>query len=374
MRKFLLGSLCLISAHHLSAQTSSDPRLDYISKYKNVAMEEMRRTGVPASITLAQGILESNSGNSRLATYSNNHFGIKCKETWTGDKVYQDDDTKNECFRVYKNAIASFHDHSDFLKNRPYYTNLFTLDPSDYKAWAKGLKKDGYATERDYAKNLIGLIERYDLNQYSELALNNSYTLPATNDDIPQVYYANNQVQNNDVATYTAANNKNRKQKNRESQYNKTNISNWNSTQNDLSQTNKTNNNTAIEASSYPTGLFELNHTKAIFAPIGTSLFALAYNNHVSYEKILKFNDLDKTDILNENRIIFLEKKPTKGINATHIVQDGENLDLIAEKEVIQKKSILEYNQLTNNQTIASGSTLYLHDKAQQLSNTVVER
>ena len=119
----------------------NDAVLAYIDEYKDLAIEEMVRTGVPASITLAQGILESQAGQSDLTLESNNHFGIKCKEEWTGDVVYHDDDAKNECFRSYPSAEQSYRDHSDFLRSRPNYAPLFDIDVTDYKGWAYGLKK-----------------------------------------------------------------------------------------------------------------------------------------------------------------------------------------------------------------------------------------
>ena len=139
----------------------------YIAQYKAIAMKEMKRTGVPASITLAQAILESNSGESNLAKNHNNHFGIKCKSDWTGAKAYQDDDAKQECFRAYDAAELSFKDHSNFLKNRPNYVDLFLLDPVDDTAWAYGLKKAGYATASDYPKKLLKIIDDYELAQYN---------------------------------------------------------------------------------------------------------------------------------------------------------------------------------------------------------------
>jgi hypothetical protein len=145
----------------------------YIAQYKAIAMKEMKRTGVPASITLAQAILESNSGESNLAKNHNNHFGIKCKSDWTGAKAYQDDDAKQECFRAYDNAEVSFKDHSNFLKNRPNYVDLFLLDPVDDTAWAYGLKKAGYATATDYPKKLLKIIDDYELAQYNFPELEN---------------------------------------------------------------------------------------------------------------------------------------------------------------------------------------------------------
>lgn len=137
----------------------------YIEQFKNIAIQEMNANGIPASITLAQGLLESGNGKSELAVQANNHFGIKCAGDWTGKSILKDDDTKNECFRVYKTAEESYKDHSEFLK-RKRYASLFQLDKNDYKSWAKGLKEAGYATNPKYPDLLIGLIERYQLNRF----------------------------------------------------------------------------------------------------------------------------------------------------------------------------------------------------------------
>jgi len=141
--------------------------LSYIDEFKSVAIEEMNAYGIPASITLAQGILESGSGNSDLAKYANNHFGIKCTSDWKGKNYFRDDDQKNDCFRVYKDARESFKDHSEFLKRKRYST-LFQLDKNDYKSWAQGLKQAGYATNPRYPDMLISTIEKYQLYQYDQ--------------------------------------------------------------------------------------------------------------------------------------------------------------------------------------------------------------
>lgn len=141
--------------------------LSYIDEFKAVAIEEMNAYGIPASITLAQGILESGSGNSDLAKYANNHFGIKCTSDWKGKNYFRDDDQKNDCFRVYKDARESFKDHSEFLK-RKRYSFLFQLDKNDYKSWAQGLKTAGYATNPKYPDMLISTIEKYQLHQYDQ--------------------------------------------------------------------------------------------------------------------------------------------------------------------------------------------------------------
>lgn len=141
--------------------------LEYIEKYKTVAIQEMDLYGIPASITLAQGLFESGSGNSELARVANNHFGIKCNSQWQGKTYYKDDDNHNDCFRVYNNAEDSYRDHSEFLK-RPRYANLFKLDKNDYVGWANGLKAAGYATNPNYPNLLINVIQKYNLDQYDK--------------------------------------------------------------------------------------------------------------------------------------------------------------------------------------------------------------
>lgn len=139
----------------------------YVERFKDIAIEEMLKTGIPASITLAQGMLESASGNSTLAREANNHFGIKCHSGWTGKTILKDDDAAGECFRYYNSAEESYRDHSEFLK-RSHYAFLFDLDRDDYKGWAKGLKKAGYATNPRYPELLISLVERYGLDRYDK--------------------------------------------------------------------------------------------------------------------------------------------------------------------------------------------------------------
>jgi flagellum-specific peptidoglycan hydrolase FlgJ len=147
----------------------------YVDTYKEIAKDNMRKHGIPASITLAQGILESGAGKGTLCVNANNHFGIKCHNDWTGDKVYHDDDSEQECFRKYGKAAESFEDHSLFLTTRGRYAALFKLDKGDYEGWAKGLRASGYATDPKYPDKLVGLIERYDLAQYDAEVLGKKY-------------------------------------------------------------------------------------------------------------------------------------------------------------------------------------------------------
>ena len=162
----LVATLAALLLTATNAEAQRTDRQQYVAKYKDWAIAEMERTGIPASITLAQGILESDCGNSDLAVEANNHFGIKCHSDWTGEKMYKDDDRHHECFRSYADAYQSFRDHSDFLTSKKRYAPLFELDKTDYQGWAKGLKECGYATERTYAHRLIKIIEEEGLDAY----------------------------------------------------------------------------------------------------------------------------------------------------------------------------------------------------------------
>src|ERR1700745_4131028 len=161
-KSFLLISTLIASVISHAQNSDNVPRpvvIDYIDTYKAIAISEMKRTGVPAAIILAQGIHETQAGTSELVKKSNNHFGIKCKDDWTGSVVYHDDDERGECFRSYNTPLDSYKDHSDFLKNSARYSQLFKLDPMDYESWAYGLKRAGYATNPRYPQILIQLIK-----------------------------------------------------------------------------------------------------------------------------------------------------------------------------------------------------------------------
>ena len=175
----------LFSFFSFSASAQRFTIEEYVEQFKEIAMNEMRRSGIPAAIILAQGILESENGNSELVKKSNNHFGIKCKSNWTGESVTHDDDANGECFRAYTNAGDSYRDHSDFLKANQRYASLFNLDPTDYAAWAKGLKKAGYATNPKYPELLVKYIEQNNLQQYSLMVLNKLPQTEIAKTDVP---------------------------------------------------------------------------------------------------------------------------------------------------------------------------------------------
>jgi flagellum-specific peptidoglycan hydrolase FlgJ len=173
---------------------STDKVANYVEDFKDVAIQEMKLYKIPASITLAQGILESGSGSGRLALEANNHFGIKCHTGWTGGRIYHDDDEDQECFRTYNDASYSYRDHSLFLRYRKRYAGLFELDKDDYKGWANGLREAGYATDRRYPQKLISLIERYELYRYDNIALGKAV------DEAPRVI---EEVKENTTTSFT---------------------------------------------------------------------------------------------------------------------------------------------------------------------------
>ncbi len=311
----------------------------YIEKYKDIAIVEMQRTGVPASITLAQGILESKYGESDLCKNSNNHFGIKCKIEWQGEKIYADDDESNECFRKYLDAAESYKDHSNFLKTRPHYSFLFNLEPTDFESWAYGLKKAGYATEKKYAERLIGIINTYNLNSYTLLALDKNY--------VPQTNIAFNTVKEYRSNTKTIETTVVEDEK-------------------DIVFNNimyKSKDHT-IKNTGYPNTVFEINGSKVIYAEAGTSLLAIAQQKNVSYNKLIYFNDLDIINILEKDQLIFLEKKQKKGSKDFHVVTEGESLYDIAQKEGVRLDVLVEFNGINKDIFPLIGETIYLRTKA----------
>ena len=343
-------------------QAQREKAVAYVNKYKDLAIEEMRRTGVPASITLAQGILESQSGESDLAKGSNNHFGIKCKTEWTGPKTYHDDDEKKECFRVYASAEESYRDHSNFLRSRDPYQFLFKLDKTDDIGWAYGLKKAGYATEKDYPYRLLNLINDYELHQYSSIALQQN-TTPTTTVDNGKKYKVINQSNSEievtktpivetpiiekapvkDIPTTTTT----ETEKEDTVEVEKTPIS-----VPEIVETKKT--------SPYPAAAFTINHTKVIYATAGTSLLSVANKYGISLSKLFSFNELKEMDILEDDQLLFLETKLKKGATDFHVVENNETLANISQTEGIRLESLLEYNQLKKERPLTKGEKILL--------------
>ncbi len=338
MRRFV----CLLLL--LSAKCFAQDSLaiqHYIDQYKASAITEMQRTGIPAAITLAQGIHESAAGTSPLTLASNNHFGIKCKTGWAGPAVYHDDDAKGECFRSYTCPQDSYKDHSDFLKANGRYSFLFDYDPLDYEAWAKGLKQAGYATNPRYPQILIKTIERFHLNELTLLALDRTNILgndlATTNTQLAQPVLVASAVQQSmsfRMDTVPAA---------------------------VQPPVRHIPNGSFDIASTYPTGVFSINESKVVFAERGTSLLALAMQHHISLSSLLSWNDMKSTEIVEENQLIFIEKKPKKCKAAYHDVKGGETLWQISQQEGIRLASLMEYNHLTADVLPKEGSRLVLN-------------
>ena len=351
MKKWILFTLVLIS---VSVKAQKEKGEAYINTYKELAMAEMLRSGVPASITLAQGILESQYGESDLVKTSNNHFGIKCKTEWTGAKTYHDDDEKGECFRVYPTAADSYKDHSDFLKTRPNYAFLFNLDPTDYEGWAKGLKKAGYATSPTYPQKLLKVINDYNLQQYSLLALSNQ---KKGINIIPVISNTTNYTSVESgpkVADAVISNLADDKTvKDADTRENHTAVASFTSAPN-------ANELKIKKTTTYPTGVFTINHSKVIYASQGISLLSLANQYDLPLSKLMEFNELADMDILDTNRLIFIEKKMKKGSIDFHVVEAGENLYNISQAEGIRLENLLELNHLAKGSAVAAGDKLVL--------------
>lgn len=314
----------------LSAQSSATTQ--YIDQYTDLAESEMIRTGVPAAISLAQGILESQSGQGWLVEHSHNHFGVKCKSDWTGPTIGYDDDHKNECFRVYQTDDSSWRDHSDFLVNTPRYAFLFYLQPSDYKAWAMGLQKAGYATDKHYADRLIQTIEKYGLEASTDKVL-------ATGKGRPERDFA---------AMLDRKVDADRRARGIQPAPRPTPVA---------SKAVKT------SPSLYPEGVFRINGKEVLYLPAGTQLISIAEKYHIRLSRLVSINELP-ADVLREDQLVYIQKKAKRGASAVHQVATGETLRSIAQKEGVQLKWLRRFNGLPGDQPLAVGSTLYLEGYA----------
>lgn len=295
----------------------------YIQKYKDIAIAEQIRTGIPAAIKLAQGIYETGAGKSELAQNANNHFGIKCKATWKGDTYTYTDDRKDECFRKYNDDITSYKDHSDFLRNNPRYSNLFTYSMEDYKSWSHGLKKAGYATNPQYAYKLIETIEKFNLSQYTLIALQKE-TAPQA-----EVMYASatqEKLAAPIVETIT-----------------------------------KDEPITATEKEYYITT--KLNNLKGFWAPKGAMLLEYAIKNKIRYSKLLEMNELPDAP-LEAEMFIYLEKKLIKGIEETTTVAEEETLLQISQRTGVALAQLQVMNKLVPGVEPKAGSLIYLQQIA----------
>lgn len=308
----LIACLSLICTALCAVCQKATPQ-QYIEKFKSLAISEMKRTGVPASITLAQGILESESGNSELVLKSNNHFGIKCKSDWTGPSVSHDDDMPGECFRAYAHPDESFRDHSDFLKNSPRYASLFDLEPQDYEGWSIGLKKAGYATNPRYAEILISNIERYNLNQYTIDGLMQGVTAEELQSQREELMKPENII-----TPYSEP-----------------------GSVDDLNT-------------------IRVNNLKAVRASAGMSLLAIASKFNVRLSRLLEWNELDNDGVLQKSQLIYLTKKHSEGSQETMVVNSSQTLYDIAQSSGLMVASLSQFNNLNKNDIVSAGTLLYL--------------
>lgn len=347
----------------------------YINTYKEIAISEMQRTGVPASIKLAQGIHETLAGTSDLVMKSNNHFGIKCKNTWLGASVTHDDDLRGECFRKYLSALDSYRDHSDFLKNGTRYSFLFKLEPTDYKDWAYGLKKAGYATNPRYPQVIIKLIEDYHLQDYTLIAMGKTpvveneiaKTTPEIQVKEPDVVFTTTEKNDEPLKTEIKQSEKINEQSG-EAERKQQEKKNERLVKAEIKQTGK-----IIEQPRYPEGEFKINETRVIYVKQGTSFLAIAEQYDVPLARLFEFNDLTESEAVNKNQLIYLQRKRKTGNNEFHIIQQGETLHDIAQLEAIRLETLLEYNLLKSDMQPALGEKLYLRTKATMAPQLVLD-
>ncbi len=288
---------------------------EYIERFKDISMQKMREYRIPASITLAQGILESGSGNSKLARNGNNHFGIKC-HGWQGRKIYHDDDEANECFRAYKNPEESFHDHSLFLTTRPRYAFLFDLDVMDYKAWANGLSKAGYATNPRYPELLIRIIERNELYIYDRMAMDKKYLAAKPSDE----HIAHQPYIPASVGSFKR-----------------------------------------IDHHLTDRPVYENNGRRLIIAEKGDTFHSLAVEFGLFGWQIVKYNELNRSDELQEGQIVYLQKKRRRSqSHETHTVAVGETIYGISQQYGIRLNALLRMNNMPDGIQPAAGTRLRL--------------
>ena len=296
----------------VASGTTKSPQQQYIRKYSALAIEEMYRSGVPASITLAQGLLESRYGQSDLAVKANNHFAIKC-HNWNGESIYQDDDRKGECFRKYDSVEQSFRDHSDFLRYRDRYKFLFDLDPDDYKGWAHGLKKAGYATDSSYPQKLIRLIEEHELYKFDTQEDSNKQR-PKSPSSVEQA----RPLTTRERETFH------------------------------FSLTLK---------------MYSINGVPFVYSSEGESYADIAARYNLFLKEILRYNDLKEEQTLYPGTIVYLQKKKKRAVSGVdkHIVEDSsEQLHEIAQRYAVRLGSICRMNGFSEDYVPKEGEVIIL--------------
>lgn len=328
--------------------------LEYIETYAPIAIREMNRTGFPASVKIAQGIHESGAGKSMLVKKSNNHFGLKCKSSWTGGKVYHDDDERGECFRQYEQAEESYEDHSNYLKSQERYASLFELDPNDYEGWAWGLKKAGYATSPVYAQTLIKYIETYQLNVLNDYADEDGQDEP----DLSTYFAALNESKQSNPAFKKSTVSGPAIDEDRSESV----VSTKNASTSALPNKNTVNSGRASASTKTNYGsVFKINGLKVIEAEKGASLLSIAKDKRIQLSSLLTYNDLpSSTTTLKQDQLIFLQAKKKTGKKEFHKVRRGESLYEISQLEGIKMSSLLHLNKLKKGMEPKVGQQLNL--------------
>ena len=317
----------LVSVQAQTRQTKEE----YILKYKHIAIDHMERYGIPASITLAQGIFESDSGNSNLARKSNNHFGIKCKKGWTGDRVYHTDDAPDECFRKYDSVEESYQDHADFLDQSPRYDSLFAYSATDYRSWARGLKAAGYATAPDYAQRLTKLIEDNKLYLFDEAG--------------GEKLYADHQkAENNITQEFTAQSSV--------------------EIPTPVEGRVDPNNYRVAERTFNGYSVYVNNKTHYIIARDGDTFSRIASTFALTEKTLRKYNEIDTKSTADpiEGEVIYIERKQARwmGNVRKHTVRAGETLRSVAQDYAIQKKKLMRLNRMSKGSQLQVGQDIAL--------------
>ena len=295
---------------------------EYIKTYKDIAIREMKTHKIPASITLAQGLLESGAGNSALAREAKNHFGIKCHKDWKGDTYTMDDDAKDECFRKYKNAEQSFKDHSEFLTTHSRYAALFDLKITDYKGWAKGLKAAGYATNPKYAQLLIDRIELYDLTKYDKIALGQISDDDQLPDIAPEEELLELAFSPDDRSAYTL-----------------------------------------VDMTEEKRFIYENNGVRFVYAKEGETPEQMAKDFGIKFKRFCDYNLLKRPDemVFHSGDVVYLEKLRNKNWKAKkYTVQEGETVRDVALRFAVKPKKILRKNGLKEGARLSTGQVLWL--------------
>lgn len=330
MYKIVLFAAGVLWASTVFAIGDDLTRQEYIDTWKEEAVYQMAAHGIPASITLAQGILESRDGNSRLAKEGNNHFGIKCHSDWEGKRIFEDDDARNECFRQYRNGRESFDDHSDFLK-KPRYARLFELEMTDYKGWARGLKECGYATSSEYAKSLIRIIEENNLQQYDEQGV-----IYAERKEVPD------RKEGSPRANISVSHEK--KQAKRSG----------NKSAEDRQEINL--------AGKHEVQLSD-NRIKFVVVREGDTRESIAHEIDLNVLILNRFNDFNSKTALKPGDIVYLQPKRTKAAQDEHIAVEGDSWFSISQKHGIKLKQLCKLNRAGSDAPIAPGTRVIMKKK-----------